>query len=341
MIPLAALHTLAPAAGSYGLTEAVLRWSDQGELLAGFARSRGLATADWLGGAAPPERLSPAMLLRLLQPLLRLGKDAPFVLGRLWLPGHYGLASQALQQGSNAEQALQLLSRHAGRLLPLLQPRPLCAGERLWLVFTDACGLPAASRAALVDLHLSAVSAYCNWRAGQALPWRFHFNRTAPRDLGTHAVMLGSALQFDCQADALSLPLAAARLPWGAEPPAASLAAAALAEGADLQALRRGWLACAMEHQLALLVEGGATQERLAERLGVSLATLKRQYAAHGTHWQAELDRLRALLAQALLQLHGHDAREVAAALGFVDASNFRRSLRRWTGSDAASLAAG
>ena len=217
-----------------------------------------------------------------------------------------------------------------------MQPRPLAARGRLWLLFTEACGLPAAQRGAIVDLHLSAVSSFCNWRAGRRLPWVFHFNRTAPRDLGMHAAMLGPELRFACQVDALSLPLAAAGTAWPLEPAQpgtdlADLAELALQDGLDAQALRRGWLACAQERVLEQLEAQAVGQERLAQQLGVSLATLKRQYSQHGTHWQAELDRLRAMLALAL-QWQGRTPPEVAALLGFVDASNFRRSLRRWTG---------
>jgi AraC-like DNA-binding protein len=280
-------------------------------------------------------------LLALLRPLLGRGKDAPFVLGQLWLPGHYGLASQSLQQSTDAEQAIDRLSRYAGRLLPLLQPRPLIARDRLWLVFGDACGLPAAQRGPIVDLHLSAVSSYCNWRAGRRLPWVFHFSRTAPRDLATHAVMLGPELRFDCQVDGLSLPLPAAREPWprDAAQRGAELAEAALLDGADPQALRRGWLAFTQELMLRQLIERNVGQDRLAQQLGISLATLKRQYAMHGTHWQAELDGLRTVLSVALLQLQRCTPAQVAELLGFVDPSNFRRSLRRWTGLSAAALA--
>jgi len=331
-----ALHTLPPAAGHYGRDQAVLNWADQGLLLAGFARSRGLAQADWLAASRLPLQpgmaLSCADLLALLVPLLQLGRDAPFVLGQLWLPGHYGLASQALQACASVQQAADCLGRHAGRLLPLLTPRPLMLDGRLWLLFTEACGLPAALRPALVDLHLSAFSSYCNWRAGRRLPWQAHFNRTAPRELGMHAASLTPDLHFDCVVDALSLPLELAQQPWRADERCNTLAAPLLAEGADPQALRRGWLAGVHEAMLAQLEAGSASQEDLARQMGVSLATLKRQFAQHGSHWQAELDTLRWRLATALLREPGWNAARVSGVLGFVDPSNFRRSLRRWAG---------
>lgn len=337
---LLALHKLPPAAGSFGREQAVLNWSDQGLLLAGFARSRGLAVDEWLaaGGVRAGQTLSCADLLRLISPLLGLGRDAAFLLGQLWLPGHYGLASQALSGSASVLQAAERLGRYSGRLLPLMTPRPLQLGDRLWLLFTESCGLPAAQRAALVDLHLAAFVGFCNWRAGRRLPWSAHFNRTAPRELGMHAAMLTPQLQFDCQVDALSLPLALAREPWAVDE-RALLAEPLLADGLDAQALRRGWLACVQEAMLAQLAAGGASQEALARQLGISLATLKRQFAAHGTHWQAELDNLRARLALALLRGPGWETAQIGSALGFGHTGNFRRSLRRWTGLKEAALA--
>lgn len=337
---LLALHSLPPAAGSFGREQAVLNWSDQGLLLAGFARSRGLAVDEWLAAChvRAGQTLSCADLLRLISPLLGLGRDAPFVLGQLWLPGHYGLASQALSGSTSVLQAAERLGRYCGRLLPLMTPRPLQLGDRLWLLFTESCGLPAAQRAALVDLHLAAFVGFCNWRAGRRLPWVAHFNRTAPRDLGTHAAMLTPQLQFDCQVDALSLPLTLAQESWAVDERALP-AEPLLADGLDAQALRRGWLACVQEAMLAQLAAGGASQEALARQLGVSLATLKRQFAAHGTHWQAELDTLRARLALALLREPGWETARIGSALGFGHAGNFRRSLRRWTGLKETALA--
>jgi hypothetical protein len=115
-----------------------------------------------------------------------------------------------------------------------------------------------------VDLHLSAFSSYCNWRAGRRLPWQAHFNRTAPRELGMHAASLTPDLHFDCVVDALSLPLELAQQPWRADERCNTLAAPLLAEGADPQALRRGWLAGVHEAMLAQLEAGSASQEDLA-----------------------------------------------------------------------------
>lgn len=309
----------------YEIDTACLPVADHAALLAEFAHHRGVALP-W------PEAplISPRQLLDLLAPLREAGADSAFALGQLLLPGHYGLASQALLQAGGLVDMLQLLCRHAGRLTPLLTPRLLIDEHELMLVWTDACGLPAGLRGFIVDLHMSAVAGLCAWRGGGRLPWRFSFNRTAPRDLAQHAVHLGPALHFGCPVDAMRLPRACAEAPWpGAQAP--GLAATALARQADPQALRRGLLAALGDRLVRQLAEPPGL-ELLAAGFGMSPATFKRRLARHGTHYQAEVDRMRAHVALYLLGPRGQGRDAVAQALGYFDGANFRRSFKRWTG---------
>jgi len=307
----------------YEIDTACLPAADHAALLAEFAHHRGVALA-W------PEQalISPRELITLLAPLREAGADSAFALGQLLLPGHYGLASQALLQAGSLADMLQCLCRHAGRLTPLLTPRLLIDEQELILVWTDACGLPAGLRGFIVDLHMSAVASLCAWRAGRRLPWRFSFDRTAPRDRAQHAVHLGTALHFGCQVDAMRLTRAEADVRWAATP---GMASTALARHADPQALRRGLLASLGDRLLRQLAEPPSL-EVLAAELGVSPATFKRRLARHGTHYQAEVDRVRAHVAVYLLGPRGPGRDTVAQALGYFDGANFRRSFKRWTG---------
>jgi AraC-like DNA-binding protein len=310
-------------AAPYEVDTPCLAWADQAVLLAEFARSRGLAVP-----IATAPLISPRQLLGLLAPLREGGADAAFVIGQQWLPGHYGLASQALQEAPDLLTALQLLCRHAGRLSPLLTPRLLVDEQALLLVWTDACGLPPGLRGFVVDLHMSALSSMAAWLGGERLPWAYSFNRTAPRDRAQHAVFLGERLRFDCQADTMRLDVSMTRRPWPCRP---GRAAAALAQGADPQAGRRGLLA-ALHDRLLTRLDTPPTLDELATAFAVSPATLKRRLAQHGTHYQAELDQVRALVALYLLVQRGQANETVAAALGFFDSANFRRFFKRWTG---------
>jgi len=233
----------APGAPVYEIGSRCLPWEHQAALVLEFARSRDLDVQALLTAAElqPTALLSPQQLLRLLAELQhRLpAADTPFVLGQLSLPGQSGLPSHALLQAASLAQALHLLVDYAGRLSPLLTPRLLMHGDELILLWTESCGVGAAQRSFIVDMQMSALSAMCQWLGGERLPWRYSFNRTRPRDLSQHAVFLGHELQFDCQVDAMRLPAACLNRAWP-RGSSASLAAQALAQGADPAARARG-----------------------------------------------------------------------------------------------------
>ncbi|HEX2009476.1 MAG TPA: helix-turn-helix transcriptional regulator, partial [Roseateles sp.] len=88
----------------------------------------------------------------------------------------------------------------------------------------------------------------------------------------------------------------------------------------------------ALHDRLLTRLDRPPTLDELAQGFGISPATLKRRLAQHGTHFQAELDQLRALVALYLLSLRGQPNEAVAEALGFFDGANFRRFFKRWTG---------
>ncbi|MDT9001038.1 helix-turn-helix domain-containing protein [Paucibacter sp. APW11] len=316
----------------YQLDSAFIPWSHQPALLEDYARNRELDIDHWLAhaGARRGQALSPRQLLALLDPLQHAARDSAFVLGQLALPGHYGLASHALQGAPDLLQALRLLCRFSARLSPLLTPRLLIHEDELLLYWTEACGLPTAQRNHLVDMQMSAVTAMAQWLGTEALPWRYSFNRTQPADLSQHAAYLGPRLQFNCHIDGMRLALGPARRPWPGRQPA-GIAAAALAAQADPPALQRG-LRAALYDSMMARAPALPTLDESAAQFGVSAATLKRHLAQQGTHYQAELDTVRAHLALFLLALDGHSNETVATALGFHDTSNFRRSFKRWTG---------
>ncbi|MDX2218037.1 MAG: AraC family transcriptional regulator [Burkholderiales bacterium] len=275
-------------------------------------------------------RVSPAELLKMIGNTARAvaQPDTSFLLGQQWLPGHYGPASHALVHAGSLGDALAILCRHHATLTPLLRPRLLNEGDHAVLYWTDSFGSPAL-RPLLVELHMSAVTAMCRWLAGERLPWRFCFNRARPRHAEQHAVHLGSALRFDCQLDAQIIDADWLRRPW---PRAQIGAMQASLHGAEADAEARDSLpSCLYDHLLAN-IRTPPTLESTATDFGISPATLKRHLMQHGTHFQAELDLVRAHVSIYLMQIRGLDNEAVADHLGFHDARNFRRSFIRWTG---------
>ena len=310
----------------------------QPALVLGYARSRDAPGAPLLRGTGlesldnglDEQLLSATQYLQLLANVARslASSDTSFMLGQQLLPGHYGAVSHALLQAQNLRQALGILCDLHTLLCPLLQPRLREAGDMHVLYWVDAFGAPS-QLPFLVEMHMTALAAMCRWLAGEALPWRFCFNRARPRHVEQHEVHLGQALRFDCQVDAMLIDSSWLDKPW----PRGNATAAALAlRAAALAPVPAVSLLGALYDYLLANIRCAPTLERTAQEFGVSPATLKRHLARHGTHFQAELDQVRAHKAIYLFQAHGYDNDAVAAYLGFHDATNFRRSFKRWTG---------
>ena len=126
--------------------------------------------------------------------------------------------------------------------------------------------------------------------------------------------------------------------PWPR--PAGQQAARLALDSATQGPQPRGLLAALYAHLLAE-VGRAPTLDQTAAAFGLSPATFKRRLAAHGTHYQAELDLVRSHVALYLFHFEGCSNEAVARRLGFHDATNFRRSFKRWTGLTPGLLRAG
>ncbi|SDG84013.1 MULTISPECIES: AraC family transcriptional regulator [unclassified Duganella] len=275
--------------------------------------------------------LTPQEYLQLLANIMRAldSADSSFMLGQQMLPGHYGALSHALLQGQNLRQALEILCAGHARLCPLLTPRLREEGGLAVLYWTDSFGAPS-QLPALVEMHMTAVTAMCRWLSGERLPWRYCINRSAPAHVEQHEVHLGSDLRFNCHLDAMLIDPQWLDRPW---PRGNAMAASVAMQGmaSEASALTPSLLTALYDYLLEN-IRMGPTLEGSAAAFGTSPATLKRHLARHGSHFQAELDRVRAHVAMQLFQMRGYDNEAVAQYLGFHDATNFRRSFKRWTG---------
>lgn len=72
--------------------------------------------------------------------------------------------------------------------------------------------------------------------------------------------------------------------------------------------------------------------ERAAAAFAMSPATFKRKLHKHTTSYQQQHDQVRLQVALYLYQVKGYSNDQVASHLHFHDATNFRRSFKRWTG---------
>ena len=75
----------------------------------------------------------------------------------------------------------------------------------------------------------------------------------------------------------------------------------------------------------------GRASTRLRELLGTTTRTLRRQLRDENVSFRQLMDELRAHIAMKYLQETTMTNEDIAFALGFSDAANFRHAFRRWT----------
>ncbi|MCW5652805.1 helix-turn-helix domain-containing protein [Hydrogenophaga sp.] len=156
--------------------------------------------------------------------------------------------------------------------------------------------------------------------------------RVAFRDQGWGRALSGLSLQFAHE------PLLAAQYPEGllCDQLGAMLAAAIEPGQVPLPGpASRDLLQRAQALQREALGEPGLTAQRVADRLGVSLRTLHRAYAAGATSFAQHLRHLRLAQAAQLLsqaRLATVPVAEIGRRCGYVDASHFAREFQRQHG---------
>jgi len=306
--------------------------------MAGLRRASKLCADDFLDKEG---LISPEQYLNLLQHMARSlnSSDTSFILGQHMLPGHYGYASQALLHAQNLRQALHILVQFQSSLCPLLTPRLKEENGQMILYWMDQWGAPA-MLPFLVEMHMTAVTAMCRWLSEKRLPWRYCFNRSRSRNRASHIeqhqVHLGRDLRFDCYLDAMIIPSEYLDLTWPRGNEVSAQLAVQQATRELMSESRKIPQAQSIIPQLydylALNLRCAPSLENAAHYFECSSATFKRHLARHGTHFQAELDQVRTHMALYLFHFQGMDNEAVASYLGFHDATNFRRSFKRWTG---------
>lgn len=100
----------------------------------------------------------------------------------------------------------------------------------------------------------------------------------------------------------------------------------------QMRGMADGRVTARVESQLEPGDGGYPSLEQTARRLGMAPRTLRRRLKQEGTRFSDLLETARRRDALRLLDNRKLAAHEVAEMLGYVDAANFTRAFRRWTG---------
>jgi AraC-like DNA-binding protein len=277
-------------------------------------------------------RVSTQQLLQLTansQYLFR-GNDLAFLWGnRLW-PGNNGAFSTLLMNASDLGDAIDQLQIYRSMLSPLLVARRYDYQQHLVIHWLDVAGC-GEQRDFLAIVMMTALASFSRWMSGNNLPWQFYLQQKKPAGAEQFDVHWNGSVHFDCQMNMMTLPLHYVQQLW----PNSSTTGRIMAQRECEQFMAdkpRSTLLDALYCWLLNEIRQPISLERTAAAFAMSPATLKRKLQKHGTSFQQLCDEVRKHVALYLFAVKGFNNDEVAAYLGYHDATNLRRSFRRWTG---------
>lgn len=272
------------------------------------------------------------------------------VSGRPWLGLEFGAAVPVLSHGAlglaasasaSLGEALTLIARFLALRAPMLSLKTSPAAGGVWARFEPAAELGEARtfvlEAALVMLErlLQGLSARDFGEVRIELPW------PRPAWARHYAAFFASPLRFDARAAQLWLPDALTHAPCLSADPAALAFARAECERRLASASPRLDFVAAIRQRLQACEGGYPDAQQMAVELGLSPRSFFRRLADEGLRWRGLLDEARCARALQLLRETDLPVERIAECLGYADASNFSRCLKRWCGKSARELRAG
>jgi AraC-like DNA-binding protein len=281
--------------------------------------------------------VSARQLLTVLARCAELSRDPAFALraGLRLRVNHFGLYGYALLSCPTPREAIQLAVRYRALATPLLGLEARESSTDLRWSFSDLHGLGQGSelfRLACEIQFSTQLSLHRDVMGADIRPCEVRAAYAAPPHAALYESLLGCPVHFgaglsDIAFDAkwLAQPIA-----LGHPIPASLIRATCERLLADLQPAS----GTASQVCTLLLAQPGRFPdiELLAQRLGMSSRTLRRKLLMEGTSYQHLLDGVRHRLATDYLSTTRLNTEDVAAALGFSDAANFRQAFKRWTG---------
>jgi AraC-like DNA-binding protein len=152
-----------------------------------------------------------------------------------------------------------------------------------------------------------------------------------PKDTGPFRRLFGAPLRFDAEQNALVFPAAWLERPMpGADPELHRL----LQKQIDVLEARHGEDFPEQVRSVlrSALLTGHGKADQVAALFSMHSRTLNRRLTAFGTNFQALVDEGRFEIARQMLADSAMEVSQIAASLGYADASAFTRAFRRWSG---------
>lgn len=294
----------------------------------------GLAPADLQQAAT---RVSIAQLLAVCERARRLSPDPALALraGLRTRITHFGLYGYALLASPTPRQAIEVALRYRALASPLIGLGFAVDGDEAVWSFDDPLDLGPASAAFrfVVELQLGTLLALHRDLLGPTLaPRRVRLRQGAPAHAAAYPALLHCPADFEQTADELRFDAVWLDRPLAFANPASAEAARRTCEQQLAEIDGAAGLAGRVARRLLRTPGRFPDLPAVAAELGLHPRTLRRHLQAGGRSFQQLRDEVRLKMARDYLRDTRLSTEDIAAALGFSDAANFRHAFKRWSG---------
>ncbi len=280
------------------------------------------------------EALDTATHARIIRNALPLSPDPALALDwgkHLPLQAH-GALGALLASSQNVDEALQTLVHFQALQFPALQLHLQRSRDRLLLEIRLPDAIRDEAATFLSEAMMAALTTLLMQIAGSSKGMELGFRHSAPAHADHYEKHLRARWHFNAAQNFISLPLALASRPNPARDTALFNTLLHHCEQTlAMQAQERCWQK-KVSHFLSTHPEQRWSAQDVAHALHTSRRTLARHLHHEGTSFRALLDAELSRQALNHMRQHAQTVDDMAEALGYQDASTFRRAFRRWFG---------
>lgn len=280
------------------------------------------------------EALDAAAHARIIRNALPLSAHAALGLewgSRLPLQAH-GALGALLACSQNADEALQTLVHFQSLQFPSLQFHLQRTRERLLLEVRLPEEIRDEAALFLSEAMMAGLAALLMQLTGSRTGLELGFTHSAPGHADSYGKHLGAHWHFRAAQNFISLPLAQANRPNPGRDATLFHALLRHCEQALAQQARERHWQQKVSTFLSQHPEQRWSVQEVAQALNTSRRTLARHLHHEGTSFRALLDAELSRQALNHMRQHAQTVDDMAEALGYQDASTFRRAFRRWFG---------
>ncbi|MFT4825470.1 MAG: AraC-like DNA-binding protein [Halioglobus sp.] len=242
-----------------------------------------------------------------------------------------GIFGYALMTSATIGDSLKLLVRYNRVILPSIGIE-LQQHEGELELWVRAAHLPQALQRFYTEvLYAAVVNSGSILLGRQTAVLKLRFGYSPPSDITLYQSIFGDEMSFNTERSAMVFDNASLDSPISTSNP---IARDIFRRECDRLVSRGSEGGMVSERVQQILLQAGSefpTSAKVAVQLHMSESTLQRHLAKEGNRYQQLLDQVRYRLSLEYLNGTNLPVTEIASLLGFSDATNFRRSFKRWS----------